>query len=91
MKTVSDLQALTASDIDTASKNGMTKSQMIGCIVARYDRRIVSDPEVLKVFANQELSLAAFDRIAALQNDGVEIISYTDKFISDVRAAIISA
>lgn len=89
MKTVSDLQKLSEQDLDTATKNGMTAAQMKGCKVAQWDRRIVSDPEVRKVFANREASLAAFDRIAALENTGVEFVSYTDDFIVTLRAAII--
>ena len=91
MKTVSDLQALTASDIETATKNGMTEAQMKGCKVAQWDRRIVSDPEVLKVFANREASLAAFDRIANLANDGQEFVSYTDKFIATLKSSILES
>ena len=90
MTTVSDLQALTAADMNIASKNGMTENQMKGCKVAQHDRRIVSDPEVLKVLANREASLAAFARIAALPNDGVRFVSYTDQFIGDIRAAILA-
>ena len=91
MKTVSDLQALTAADIENASKNGMTENQMKACKVALYDRRIIDDPAVLAVFQDRNLSIAAFDRIAALENDGSEFVSYTDKFILQLRNAIISA
>lgn len=90
MKTVSDLQNLTANEIETAAKNGMTQNQMKGCKVAQWDRRIVSDPEVLKVFANREASLAAFERIANLENEGVEFVSYTDKFVADLKSTILA-
>lgn len=90
VKTVSDLQTLTEADIETARKNGMTDKQMLGCKVAQWDRRIVSDPDVLKVFATREASLAAFDRIAGLENDGVEFVSYTDQFIAALKAAIVN-
>jgi hypothetical protein len=89
MKKVSDLQALSAAEIETATKNGMTESQMKGCKVAQHDRRIVSDPEVLKVFADRVASLAAFDRIAKLPNDGQEFVSYTDDFVAAVKSTIL--
>jgi len=91
MKTVSDLQALSAADLETAEKNGMTQSQMVGCKVAQWDRRIITDSEVLKVFADRDASLAAFDRIANLPNSGDEFVSYTDEFIADLKKAIINA
>jgi hypothetical protein len=91
MKTVADLQKISANDIETAAKNGMTEAQMKGCKVAQYDRRIVSDPEVLKVFADREASLAAFDRIAAMPNSGEEFVSYTDEFVAQLKSTIIAS
>lgn len=89
-KTVADLQTLSETDIATAAKNGMTVNQMKGCRVAMWDRRVVDDPDIRKVFANREASLAAFDRIAATPNDGVEFVSYTDQFVTSLKAVILA-
>jgi hypothetical protein len=89
MKTVSEIQKLTASEIQDAAKTGMTEDQMKGYKVAKYFRRIVSDPEVLKVFRDREAILAAFERIASLPNDGQKSVSYTDEFISSLKNAIL--
>jgi hypothetical protein len=90
MKTVSDLQSLSITDLTAAAKNGMTEAQMKGCKVAQHDRRIVTDPEVLKVFADRAASLAAFNRIANLHNDGQDFVSYTNEFVAAVKAAILA-
>ena len=91
MKTVFELQALTANDLDTAAKNGMTEAQMKGFKVATWDRRIVSDAEVIAIFADRAASLAAFDRIAAMENTGEEFVSYTDEFVAALKNVIVQA